>query len=253
MSFLNNLFSTKPAAPAAPPAAPGGAANPQGNQNPQNQGQSGQPGSAQPGQNVTKSNEPADPIASLNKLWDNPSQQDANDPPSFSLDPAVLDKVAGSMDFLKGLDPDIAQKASTGDSQALLQLMSHGFQNVYKQALTHGGALTGSFVDARESHVTSKRIPSMIKDHLTENALATSSANLPPFVQKMQQDLAKRVRQHFPEATPQQVQELVNQQINSTYQAMQEADPAYQARKKSSDTEAQGMDWDSYLNDSNPN
>jgi hypothetical protein len=134
----------KPSAPATPPAANN---TPPNNtppakedlsQNPPTVGPDGK----MPGTDPNNQN----PLDVYSKMFDNANKDSDIQAPTFKIDPKVLSEVSGKMDFTRGIDAEILQKASSGDTAALLSLIKTVGQNSYRAAIEHSTALTDTFL-----------------------------------------------------------------------------------------------------------
>lgn len=202
-------------------------------QQPQNGGQSGN------GQNAG-SNTPADPLAIYGKMFDNPTQTDA--PPSFSIDPKVMDGVVSSQDFMSGLNPEVMQKAQQGDWNAITEMIQHTSRQAYRAAIEHGGVLTDKFVGAREQY-GNKSLPSRVRQELTSNELANTPNFQNPVVKKQLTQIASRLETLHPDATPQEIARMSRQYLTDMASAIQ--DPASNQQQQAT----QGTDWDKFFAD----
>ena len=235
MSFLDSFkaIMTPAAAPApasaSAPAAPAAA-----------------PSSANPAapSNVDGSNTPANPADLYAKMWDNATNAAGDAPPSLQYDPAVLDKVSSGMDFIKGIDPALVQKASSGDAKAMMDMMQAVGRNAYRASLEHNGAVVDNFVGRREQHL-SKNIPGLVRNELTMGSLfegGEGKAQLPAFAKEQLADTARRIQAAHPTASPQEVAAAARKYFLDMNNAVNQGAPS-----KSSNEGAPGsFDWDSW-------
>ncbi len=233
MSFLNAIFAQK-SAPAPAPAPQTQIQNnaPQGQNQPQGQGNSGTQGATQfPNPNDPSAQTQANPLDAYSKLWDTTNAQ-TDAPPSFSIDPKVMGEVANAQDFFKGLDPELVQKAQSGDSAAFTEMMQQGMRNVYRTVIEHNGMLTDKFVGARLSH-EGKGFNSKVKDHLTTQALSKTENFNHPAVKQQLIDTAKRIQTQNPDMPPEQVAEEARKYITELANAInpQKESPQQKAAK----------------------
>lgn len=156
------------------------------------------------------------PLDSFSKMWDTPTTE-SDVTPSFTLDPKVLDTVSSQQDFMKGIPPELMQRAQGGDFNAMMEIMQHTTRNAYKSALEHSGLLTDKFVGAREAH-NEKGFSRKVKGELTQGELANTPNYSHPTVRKQLTDIASKLQAQHPDASPQEIaqmskdylQELVN-------------------------------------------
>jgi hypothetical protein len=244
-----SLFAQKPAAPA--PAAPNAQQGQQGQptqqqaNNTQNQ-PTGNPGST-PGSTGSNganggnegNNSPVNPMDAYGKMFDNTGLQ-ADKPPSFSIAPDVMDKVVGQQDFTKGINPELFQKVLQGDSNAFMEVLNSVGRNAYRSSIEHGGMLTDQFVSAREGH-SNKGFSSKVKQELTTNALSGTPNFQHPVVRKQLTEIATRMSQLHPDASPQEIADLSKQYLTDLSSVINPpADTKAQEASKETD-------WDKYF------
>ena len=187
-------------------------------------------------------NEPANPLDVYGKMFDNPTNND-DTPPSFNIDPKIMDQVVGSQDFMRGINPDLLQKATSGDTQSLLEIIQHTSRNAYRSAIEHGGVLTDKFVGARESY-GNKKLPDVLRGHLTEQQLAANTPNYKhPVVKQQLSDIARRLQKTHPDAQPQEIAEMAKDYLQTFMKAITPAEQNPVANKPKE------TDWDQFFDD----
>ena len=184
---------------------------------------------------------PVNPLDAYAKLWDTPNA-DTTKPPAFTIDPTVLDKVSGGLNFTQGVAPELMQKATSGDMQALLEIMNHVGQQAYKASLNHSTTLTDKFVGAR-SEFDLRNIGSTVKQELTSTALQSSVPNAShPVVKQELSRIAKAMQSQNPDASPQEIADAAKQYFNTLYSAVNgPQSPTTPA------TPPGEVDWDNYF------
>lgn len=221
---------------------PGGPNNGQGQQSDPNASPTSQ------NQQVNGSNTPPDPSELWNKMWDTTNDgEKAKAPPQLNLDPTVLDQVSGKLDFMQGVNPDLLQKATSGDTKALLDIMQQVARNSYRTSISHSGALTNEFIGQREGF-NSQQLPGQIKNHLTENLMSEGSGKAPQFVQSQMRDIAGKIQKANPDATPAQVQQYVQQYIQELTKYANGNQSGESDSQQTSTQDHQGTDWEKWLN-----
>lgn len=186
-------------------------------------------------------NEPANPLDVYGKMFDNPQSND-DAPPNFAIDPKVMDQVVGSQDFMKGINPELMQKATSGDINALMELMQHSSRSAYRAAIEHGGVLTDKFVGAREQY-GQKKLPDVLKSHLTEQQLAANTPNYKhPVVKQQLKDIASRLQRTHPDAQPQEIAEMAKDYLQQLMTAISPTDQNTEANNTPKET-----DWDKFF------
>lgn len=190
-----------------------------------------------PGSGVNAEN-PLDSYAEMFKnAAKNTSAADAA--PKFSLDPKVVGEVSSKLDFTQGVDPELMQKAMTGDAKAFMQVIQLATQNSYKAALEHGTALTDTFVSQR-AEFDKKSINSSVRSNLTDAALSSTPNYNHPVIKAELTRVAKEFSAANPDATPQEIAETAKRYINDLASALTPASTTSSAK-------AGDMDWEAYL------
>lgn len=230
---------------------------PQGNGQPTNgmhspTGGNNEPGGVNnpgPGNNVQNAGNgsEADPFANYAKMFDN-SGTETDTPPAFAIDPKVLGDIAGKQDFMQGLDPQLMQRATSGDTAALMEIIQASSRNAYRTAIEHGGMLTDKFVGAREAH-SAKGLGSRVKQELTTHALSDSPTQMHPVVRQQLTEIASRLSKQHPDAAPGEIAKMAKDYISQLSQALNPQDPNATANNQQGNkpVERDAEYWDKYF------
>lgn len=205
-----------------------------------NSNQADQPNqAAPPSSNASPPAKADDPLAVFAKMYDNPANAEAA--PTFNLDSEQLSKVAKTQNFMAGIDPALIEKATNGDTKALLEIINASNQNAYSSALAHTSKLTDTFVSAREAH-NAKGFGSRVKNELVNAELGSTLNFSNPVVKKQLTRTAEELQRQNPDASPQEIKQLAIQYITELASAINPtASPS--ANKKNQDT-----DFDAWFN-----
>lgn len=203
-------------------------------------------GSPTPNNQTNGTNTVPNPLDIYNTMYQNDPNKKDDVPPSFTLDPAVVGKVAGSLNFFEGIPQELMQKANSGDIASMMEVMQYSNRNAYQQALTHSSALTDKFVGQREDHFR-KGVPGVVRDELTIGALAGNGEGgaMHPVVRKQLTEVAKLMQKANPDASPQEIAASARKYIKDMNDAINPAQvtPEQQNAAK----QAAGTDWDAYF------
>lgn len=225
---LMDLFKPAPAPAPAAPAAPVAAAPTAANPNPAP--------AADP--NAGTKQEPVNTMDAYSKLWDNSSTpKDAA--PSFAIDPKILGDAASSMNFTQGIPQELMTKATSGDANALLEVMNLVGQKAYQHSLSHSSALTDRFVAAR-SEFDLKGINSKVTQSLTNSALADSPNYTHPVVRAEFTRVANAFQAQNPEASAQEIATATKKYMSDMQQAM---NPTQQSAAAKADAPTDWSEW----------
>ena len=238
---IMNIFKATPDAP-----APNANANANANGGANTDGgkqvltPDGKPATGADGKMPGSNQEPPNPLDVYAKLFDNATTPEKDLPPAFNLDPKLMDDVSNSLDFTKGVSPELLSKATSGDMNAMLQIINRVGQQSYRTALHHSTSLTDKFVGARSQHDL-KNLGTHVKRELTDQALSSDPNFSHPVVKKQLNDIANRMQRENPEASPIQIAQAAKQYILDLAEAL---NPPSKEKQEGADKE---MDWSEYL------
>ncbi len=222
--------------------------SPNGQPNQQTQGPGTMPNGGKDGSNTQQQAQPQ-PMDKFAKMFDNEgSQGDAA--PTFNLDPKTLGEVADSQDFMQGIDPELMQKATSGDMQSLMQLMNNVGRNAYKASLSHGGTLSSKYVEAREQH-TAKGLGSKVKGELTTAALSNIPSFKHPVVQRQLKETAERLSKLHPDAQPQEIANMAIEYVSELASAINPATTAESGNAAKKSGERGEEYWNEFFSGAN--
>lgn len=186
---------------------------------------------------------PVNPVDAYANLYDTTKTQEQEAAPSFRLDSTALSEVSSKMDFTKGIAPDLMQKATSGDVNALLQVIQTVGQQAYKASVDHTTSLTDSFLSQRQSF-EDKRVNEGVKSQLTQQELQLAPNYNHPVVKTELNRIAAQVAKANPDYSPQQVAQTAQQYIKDLSQALH---PEATKQQQASGTGTNDMDWSKYL------
>jgi hypothetical protein len=189
--------------------------------------------------NAGKTPQEVDPLAAFSKMYENPAA--AEKAPVFSLDDKALDGAVAANDFTKGFPPEMMQKATSGDANALMAMMQHVAGQAYKSALSHSATLTGKYSDARDEY-NSKGFTSKVQRELTVNALTGTPNFKNPVVRKQLIMIAENIQRQHPDSSPEEIADMSRTYITEMNKAINPS-----AQSKSSTDKQAPTDWDAYF------
>lgn len=179
------------------------------------------------------------PLDAYKNLQDNGDDADES-APSFSIDDEALSGVAGKLNFIKDINPELVQKATSGDANALVALINATAQQSYRAALKHVTTLTDTHLAQRETF-NQKAIKSGVRENLIQQEISTIPNASHPVVQQEIARIARDFAKRSPEATPAQIKEQAIRYFNEVHNAM--SGQSESAPKKASEV----TDWESFL------
>jgi hypothetical protein len=211
--------------------------NNQNNQNNNNLQQSQQKASDQNDTKSQNANNPAkdseNPFDKYKELFDNAAKKSEFQAPSFSLDPKVVSEVAASMDFTKGVNPELIQKASSGDAAAMMKLIGEVGRNTYRASLEHAAKLTDTHLGQRSDY-ESKRLQKGVKEQLTSDALSANTNFNHPVIKAELNRIAKQFAEsdEYADASPQEIANAAKKYIVDLNAAMNPESNKSDSKKK---------------------
>lgn len=239
-SFLTS--STPPAAPTPQPTTQdvdpnasntGGVANPATVETPA-------------GKMAGSGQEPVNPLDAYAKLFDN-STQPKDAPPVFALDPKILGEAASSMNFTQGIPQELMAKATSGDANALIEMMNLVARNSYQSALSHGTSLTDKFVTAR-SEYDSKGVGNKITQQLTSSALADTPNFQHPVVKAEFTRIANAFQSQNPDSSPAEIAKATRDYMQNLHTAMNP-----ESKTKGAAAAQAPTNWEAWMTDTPTN
>ena len=197
---------------------------------------------AQPAQpEAPKQVEIPDPMDIYAKMFEKAAAVQPEGPPAFNLDSNTLQEVSSKMDFMKGVPPELLQKAQEGDVASLLELMQHTNRNAYAAALDHGTRLTDTHLNRRGEY-DKNAVNSSVKTSLLDQAVS-SQANLKnPLVKQEVARIAREFAKSSPDANPSEIVQQAMNYFNDIHAAI-----TPQSQQAEQGKAGQITDWDAYL------
>lgn len=167
------------------------------------------------------------PLDAYQKMFENASKNSGIQAPSFAIDPAVLSDVSSKMDFTKGINPELVQKATAGDANAMIQLIQETGRNAYRASLEHATKLTDTHLGQR-SEYESQRLQKGVKEQLTSDALSSNTNFNHPVVKSELNRIAQGLANspEFADASPQEIAKAAKKYFDDVYSAINPADPS---------------------------
>ena len=222
---------------------------------PQAESKAAEPGAAEPSnsgkpaENAGANNpakESENPFDKYQQMFDNAAKNSGIQAPTFNLDPKVLSEVSSKMDFTKGINPELVQKATNGDAAAMIELMKNVGQNSYHAAMEHATKLTDVHLGQR-SEFENQRLQRGVKEQLTSDAISSQANIKHPLVKAEINRIASQfaASPEYADASPQEIAKAAQSYFLDLHAAMNPADPS--KGKDGKPKEAEGVDYMKYL------
>ena len=200
-------------------------------------------------QDPSQANNPAkdteNPFDKYQEMFKNAATNSDIQAPSFSLDPSVVADVSSKLDFTKGINPELVQKAQGGDAAAMMQMIQEVGRNAYRASLEHTTKLTDTHLGQR-SEYESQRLQRGVKDQLTSDALATNANFNHPVIKAELNRIARQFANsaEYADASPQEIANAAKQYLNDLHSAMNPQDPT---KTKEGKPKPKEIDYMAYL------
>jgi hypothetical protein len=195
-----------------------------------------------PGTEMTAEN----PLDAYKKMFDNATNNSEIQAPEFKLDPKVLNDVSRKMDFTRGIEQETLTKATSGDVNALMDIIRTVGQNSYKAAIEHSTNLTDTYINQRGDY-ESKKLERGVKSQLTSNELASAPNYSHPVVKAELNRIANQFAAANPDASPVEVAKAAQKYISDLQFALNPSSPT---KNSDGSDKAEEMDWTKYLSNS---
>lgn len=152
--------------------------------------------------------------------------------PIMSVDPQKLREAAGKMDFTRGLEPELLQKAMSGqDPQAFMQVLNSVAQNGFSTALAATATMQNQALSTYHSRLDST-LPSRVRDVQISQAAPKNPALAHPSAQPVLSAIRQTIAQANPHLSPEKVAEHAENYFTAMAADMQKATEAAQPQKK---------------------
>lgn len=206
------------------------------------------PTGAEPAANPSPASQPTQsPTDKFKELWSNPNQP-PGETPNFKIDPQQLAKVSSSMDFTKSISREDLSKIAQGGEEAITALgnVLNAFgREVFGASAQFSSHMTDSGYQSA-SKIIDNGLPTAIKRQLTEQQIFNSNPKLKdPALQPLIGALQSQFSAKHPNASPQEINDLVNEYMGSVVAgafAKEDPDAAAQATRKNA-----ASDFSSFL------
>lgn len=183
-----------------------------------------------------------DPMDVYSKMFEKAAAVTNEGPPAFNLDSETLSKVSSQMDFMKGVPPELLERAQNGEAKAMMELIQHTNRNAYAAALDHGTKLTDTYMGRRGEYDKSA-VQSSVKTSLLDQEVA-SQANLKnPLVKQEVARIAREFAKSSPDANPKDIVQQAVNYFNDIHAAITPQSSPEQQKQQA----GQVTDWEAFL------
>lgn len=162
--------------------------------------------------------------------------------PKFSLDPAKLTEISGSLNFSQNLSPETRALVEAGDPKGFMAALDEVGRAAYKTSLEHTSHLTGNFVEAHSAHSLSG-INDQVKTNLTQSELSGTPNYDHPVVKENLNRVAEALQRQHPDASPADIAKQAQKYIQELANAIKTPSASDTAANKANEPQ----DWTKYI------
>jgi len=172
------------------------------------------------------------PLDAFKGLYDTAKNtaEGADTPARLELTDEVMDKVIPSLDFSKGLSPEVQQQLAQGDSKAFMAAIQQVGANAYKTAMQHNAALMNDHLDKRFQEFK-PTIQKSVASNLTSSALSTLPNADNPVVKAELDRVASQLQSKYPDAPPEWIAKQTNVYLSELGKQLSGPTPEQQQRQ----------------------
>lgn len=191
-------------------------------------------------------NNPESPLDKFGDIWNTkPNGQGANTP-YFNIDQAKVREAAATMDFTSGMDPEKLKAIVAGGEgavAALASIVNTVGQNVYGNSAIATTQLIEKSLGLAEGKFNSSLEGKLKSFQSTQSFAQENPALRDPKFAPVVDSFRERAITKFPNASPTEINQYVNEYFNGFVKAIQSPELA----KQQKDQADRGTDWDSWV------
>lgn len=205
----------------------------------------------QPGGDPAKAAAPGvDPADEMHKIWEQRPGDSASAKQIFTPDMEKFKSAVAQMDFTQGIDPQLAQKALGGDTEALMTLINSSGRNAYAQSTLGSRELIEHALRERTAELERSMEQRFKALRAGERAAEQNAAFKDPLVQPLLRDIQGRLQTQFPEASAEELAERAQKMLVGMAQKIVSQTPdtlAREAREKQTAAQQPGaFNWEDW-------
>ena len=125
--------------------------------------------------------------------------------PTLNVEPTKIMEIARQIDFTKGLDAEMLQKAGKGDIEALAGLINGAAQNAYAQGAMATTHIVRNAFSIQEKNFNETVMPSILRRHSISSVVAENPLSSNPAAAPLLQTLEQQLATKYPTASPAEI------------------------------------------------
>lgn len=163
----------------------------------------------------------ASPLANFKDLWKtDPNPTGTAQPtlvPNFNLDPKGIMEQSSKIDFTKHINPELLQKAVSGDGASLLAVINQAAQFGFANATMASGELVKNSLGSAQGILKDTILPAAMRQHQVSQAIdATNPIFQNPAVSPMLDMVKNQFAAKYPTAPADEIATLANKYLQDT-------------------------------------
>jgi hypothetical protein len=195
-------------------------------------------------------NAPTNPLDAFKDVWKPADvQAQSADPfsaPYLNLDESKLQQGLKQVDFTRGMNPELIQKAMSGDAQAFMDVLNHTSRESFAQATRLQAATTESAL-RKQSDRVKEYLPNAVKAQNLSSQPINNPALDHPAVQPLLQVLRGQLAQQNPNMSPSEIAARAENFFLSSAQAVNAHNPEAKAQTAAQARENAKFDFSDYV------
>jgi hypothetical protein len=180
------------------------------------------------------------------KIWDTTPSASLSDSRVFTPNMEQFNEAVSRMDFTRGADPQLAQKALQGDTAALAELLNAVGRGAYSQSTQAATQLIESALQKRTADLDKLIDQRFNSLHAQTQVQQQNAAFRDPQIAPLLKSIQSRLQAQFPEATADDLAGRAQKFLVGIAQKIVEGTPEAQQRakeKQTTESASQEFDW----------
>lgn len=218
------MFRSTPAAPAGGTGAPATPSSQQATGTGTIPGAGGTPADGGTGKTGEAQTSPLDPFKDL---WNNEPAKGADGKPIkdgkkslLNIDPAKVAEAAKKMSYSGLVPPELMQKALSGDSGSMGQILDAVGQAGFTHAFTANGQMMERMAEVLEGRIR-ESLPGEVRKHSLKDSVLSQNPKLNnPAIRPLVEAIQQQILQKFPDATQAEVQEMSSTYMTNVFKEL---------------------------------
>lgn len=134
--------------------------------------------------------------------------------PQLTVEPTKIMEVARTIDFTKGIAPELLDKAVKGDAESLVTLINSAAQNAYAQGAMATTSIVKNAFTIQDQNFKQTVMPSVLRRHSINSEVQKVSIADNPAAAPMLQILEQQFATKYPTASPTEIREHAEQYLS---------------------------------------